>query len=356
MVRSHVLDYLSWTMPAQSFEILTPLVRVRIPHDFLNTIVGGRAAIIERGLPYDHTDIRISILDRSDDERLNFMFNAVYNQGELLSPIVELLVELIDARTGEVFFTANEFSRPVSMTFTMMNNAGHLRPAGFMFRRAWLEFMPYRTLSPNEITTSSIFPGVSAIMHNKVSFNDVLSTHWGFMQSYTAAYSGIVAPTEQLAPDTPITRGEFVQLLSFVLQLPRAEAEVSGFVDVLPSNVFFDGVSRLFNMGMLGPHQHNARFYPNAIITREEIASIIGMAIAVGEPVRESHHRPLSFAFTDFQDFSNHHLANIQTTVDFGVMVGYPDSSFRPQTAGTRIYALQSVMNLARLLGVIDEI
>jgi len=192
-------------------------------------------------------------------------------------------------------------------------------------------------------------------MHNKAKFEDVHLTHWGFLQSYTAAFSGLIAPAEQLAPDTNITRGEFAQLLSFAMQLPRANAEISGFVDVLPSNVFFDGVSRLFSAGLLGAYQSDARFYPNAIITREEIASIVGRAIILGDPVRESHYRPLSFAFSDYGDFNSAHLTNIQATVNHGVMVGFPDNNFRPKNQGTRIYALEAVMNLTRLLGIIDE-
>jgi hypothetical protein len=193
-------------------------------------------------------------------------------------------------------------------------------------------------------------------MHNRVRFEDVYSTHWGFVQSYAAAYSGLVAPSEELSPDTPITRGEFAQLLAFALQLPRSEAEFSGFTDVLAPNIFFDGVSRLFAAGLLGPYQIGARFHPNAIITREEIASILGMAISLGEPVRQPQYRPISIAFTDSALFSNSHFANVQRTINYGVMVGYPDSSFRPRNNGTRIYALQSVMNLAQLLGIIDGV
>ncbi|MCL2456309.1 MAG: S-layer homology domain-containing protein [Defluviitaleaceae bacterium] len=354
-IRSHVLDHLSWIAPGQSFEIITPAARVKIPNDFLNIIVGGRAAIADRGLRYNQVDVRIGVIDRSNDARYKNMFGAVYSNGEILSPVVEFIVEFI--HDEKIFFTAQEFSRPINLIFSVMNNAAHLRPAAFAFKRAWLEFVPYSASSPNEITMSTIFPGVVSVMHNRVRFEDVYSTHWGFVQSYAAAYSGIVAPSEELSPDTPITRGEFAQLLAFALQLPRADAEISGFADVLPPNIFFDGVSRLFAAGLLGAHQPNARFYPNAIITREEIASILGMAINLGKlgaPVRQAHDRPISLAFTDAALFSNSHFANVQTTINYGVMVGYPDSSFRPRNNGTRIYALQSVMNLAQLFGIVD--
>lgn len=355
-VRTHVLDYLSGTIPGESFEIITPMVRVRVPVDILDLIFGGRLAIIQRGLFYDQADLRISIIDRSEDELVNYMFSSVYPMGKILSPVVQLLVELVETETGEVILTAQEFTRPIERSFVVMNNAGHLRPAGVMFQWAWLEFVPYRSFSSNEITTSSIFPGIKGVVHNRAHFEDVYLMHWGFVQSYTAAYSGLVVPSEHLHPDTVITRGEFAQLLSFALQMPRAGANVSGFVDVLTPNVFFDGVSRLFAAKLLGLYVSGNEFHPNAVITREEIAAITGMAIILGEPVRPSKPRPLELAFTDFVDFNPHHITNIQETVNFGVMVGYPDNTFRPREPATRIYALEAVINLARALGLLDKI
>ena len=356
-VRTHVLDYLSWLRPGSSFEIMTPMMRLRVPAEVLDSIFGGRATIIERGLDYSQVDLRFTITDRSNDPALTSMFANLYPNGELLSPLVDLRVELIDAQTGAVILTANEFSQPLDMTFVVMGNAGHLRPAGVMFQRAWLEFIPYRTLSPNEITTSSIFPGTQGVMHNRVHFEDIYTRHWGFMQTYTAAYSGIIVPMGLLHPETPITRGEFAQLLSLTLQLPRAEANVSGFTDVLPPNVFFDGVSRLFAAGLLGPYVSGAQFNPNGIITREEVAAITGMAVMRGEPVRpQQNDLPLSRLFTDFADFSVYHVPNIQAAANHGVMIGYPDNSFRPQAPATRIYSLEAVIRLARVLGLIDEV
>ncbi|MCL2199749.1 MAG: S-layer homology domain-containing protein [Defluviitaleaceae bacterium] len=338
------------------FDIVTPIVRLRIPSNFFDIVWGGRAAIAAQGLTTSQVNVRISLINRSNDTSRTDMFFAVYPNGELLSPLVELKVELLFAYSGEVFFTAFEFTRPLQMIFTLMNTAGHMRPAGVMFSRAWLEFVPFRMPSQNEIVTSTIFPGVQAIMHNRARFDDIHSTHWGFVQSYTAAYSGLVAPMEYLHPDTPITRGEFAQLLSFAMQLPRADANVSGFVDVPPPNVFFDGVSRVFAAGLLGPFDPAARFNPNQIITREEIAAITGRAIALGNPVIPPQNRPISSEFIDHAYFTPENWLSAQVAVNHRVMIGYPDRTFRPQANGTRIYALEAVVNLVRVLELIDDI
>jgi hypothetical protein len=353
-IRAHVLDYLSWDAPDASFQIMTPMTRIRIPLNLLDSIFGGRDAIVSRELEYDEVDLRITIIDQSENERYNMMFETVYPLGHTLSSLIEFRVELVEVSTGEVFFTAVEFDAPIEMRFVVMDNAGHLRPAGVSFQRAWLEFVPYRSPSPNEVVLNSIFPGVQGVIHNRVHFEDIPLIHWSFIQSYTAGFSGLTVPMTELHPLTPLTRGEFAQLLASTLQLPRADAHTSGFVDVLQPNVFFDGVSRLFAAGLLGPHMPGAQFHPNAIITREEIAAIIGMALIIYEPIIEPELRPIWMEFTDFAEFSSFHMITVQETVNYRIMVGYPDRSFRPQMPATRIYALEGVIGLARALGVID--
>jgi hypothetical protein len=354
-IRTHVFDNMSWSLSGQTFEIITPMARLHVPVNLLDLIVDGRFAIILRGLSYRDVDLKITITDVSDNAHFENLFNAFHPNGEKLTPLVDLRVELINTLTDEIILTAQEFTRPIDMSFVVMDNATHLRPAGALFQPTWLEFVPYRNFTPNEITTRSIFPGAQGIIHNRVHFEDVYNMHWGFAQSYTAAYSGLLFPVSELQPDTPITRGEFAQLLASALQLPRANANISGFADILPTSVFFDGVSRLFDAGLLGPHISGATYRPNQVISREEIAAIIGIAIVRGEPIREQFSRPLAVVFTDAFSVTPHHAAPLQTTVNYGIMQGYPDNTFRPRESATRIVALESVIGLSRLLGLLDE-
>ncbi|MCL2357192.1 MAG: S-layer homology domain-containing protein [Defluviitaleaceae bacterium] len=352
-VRADVLNNLAQTRPGDSFQIMTPFARINIPTNIFDLTFGARAAVSRNNLAYSQVDFRITVTDRTSDPRFAQMLTATHPNGELLTSLIEVRVELINTQTGAVILTAQEFSRPIEINFVVMDNAGHLRPAGVLFQLQWIEFVPNRTASPNEFTLSTIFPGTLGVIHNRAHFRDVYTTHWGFLQSYTAAYSGLLLPMDNLQPYTPISRGEFAQLLSSTLQLPRATAHRSGFADVPPSNAFFDGVSRLFEAGLLGPYVSGSYFYPNAIITREEMAAIIGMAIRLNSPTAAPRH---AGTFADARDFNPHHIANVQLAVNFGVMAGYPDNTFRPGLPSTRIYALEATINLARLLGVIDEI
>ena len=350
-VRAFVLDDLSWRMPNTSFEIHTPLARLQVPTDILDIIFGGRIAIINSGFNYEQVDVRFSLIDRSGVPAHEEMFRATYPYGQILSPLVELRIEFL--HNGTVFFTAEEFTRPLDMTFVVMGTAGHLRPAGMFFHPNRIEFAPYRTFTPNEITVRSIFPGVHGVVHNNAYFQDIPRQHWGFEQAYTAAYSALVANVPNLNFETITTRGEFVQLLANALQLPRATVVTSGYADVPPGHAFYDGVSRARAAGLLGLWNGNY-FSPNAPISRQEMAAIVGTALMVGNPVQQPQTIPISGAFLDSASISTHHVPAVQYAINFQIVSGHPNRTFLPAQSATRIEALEAVINLARAMGLLD--
>jgi|GEM_PF-909064 len=353
-VRTHVLDYLSWRLPGQSFEINTPFARLSVPTELLDIIFGGRAAIINQQIGYDQVDLRISLIDRTDyfADRAD-MFRAAYPNGQILTPLVELHMELICVRTGVIFFVVDEFTRPLDKTFVVMGTASHLRPAGMFFHPARVEFAPYRIFTPNEITVRSIFTGVHGVVHNNAFFEDIPRYHWGYEQAYTAAYSSLVAYIRDLNFNEVTTRGEFVQLLANTLQLPRAGIIDSGYVDIPWWHPFFDGISRARAAGLLGLWNGDY-FSPNAPISRQEIAAIVGAATLVGQPELQPDFRPIATVFIDSELFSAHHLPAVQSAINFSIVTGHPDGSFRPLQSATRVETLEAVINLARVMGLLD--
>jgi hypothetical protein len=341
-------------MPGQSIEVFTPLARMRMPLDILDMIHGARVSIINRNFRYDQVDLRISLIDRSNVAAHGTAFRSAYPNGQIISPLVELMVELIHVPTGEVFFTAEEFTRPIDMTFVIMGMAGHLRPAGVFFNQSRVEFAPYRSFSSNEVTTRSIFTGVHGIVHNGTHFHDVPMDHWGFEQAHTAAYAGLVAAVGELNFNAEVTRGEFVQLVANTLQLPRAAVTSSGYADIPVGHVFFDGVSRARAAGLLGIWNGN-NFSPNALITRQEMAAIVGTAAMLGSPARTPEFQPVSAAFMDSADISTHHLPAVQAAINYRLVTGHPNQVFAPLNPATRIETLEAVINLARAMGLLNE-
>ena len=71
-------------------------------------------------------------------------------------------------------------------------------------------------------------------------------------------------------------------------------------------------------------------FRPKEAVLREEAADIFGAlidgAISAGK----------SESFSDFKEISTHFEANAKKIVDYSIMIGYPDGTFRPKQNLTR--------------------
>ena len=352
-IRADIFEEMALRLPGQRFEISTSLTRLFIPTDFLDIIHGARSAITASGLGTHQVDVHIRQIDRSNDQTLINRFNNVYPGGLILSPLAELRVELINSATGAVIFTASEFMRPLEMIHAVLQPGAHLRPAGMFFHPQRIEYAPFRTFSPNEVSIISRFTGVHGVMQNATHFIDLPLTHWAFEQAWTAAYAGIVIARGPFSFNTQISRGEFAQMLAFALQLPRAGITSSGFPDVSPAHPMFDGVSRLHAAGLTWLWDGGS-FNPGAVITREEMAAIIASALVIGTPIRDPIVRPLTTTWPDGNQVSTRLVNAVQTTVNFELMIGYPDGTFRPHGPAIRGYATEVIVNAARLLGLLD--
>ena len=352
-IRANIFEEMGRRLPGQRFEIASSLTRLFVPTDFLDITHGARAAIAASGLGTHQVDVRIRQIDRSGDTTLITRFNNTYPGGLILSPLSELRVELVNSATGAVIFTASEFTRPLEMIHAVLQPGAHLRPAGMFFHPQRIEYAPFRTFSPNEISIISRFTGVHGVMQNATHFIDLPLDHWAFEQAWTAAYSGIVIARGPLFFQTQISRGEFAQMLAFALQLPRAGVTSSGFSDVPASHPMFDGISRLNAAGLLWLWDGHL-FHPNAAITREEMAAIVGSAIVIGNPIRDPITRPINVTWPDGNQVSTRLITAVQTAVNYQLIIGYPDGTLRPHAPGIRAYATELTVNTARLLGLLD--
>ena len=353
-IRADIFEEMARRLPGQRFEISTPLTRLFIPTDFFDIIHGARDAISASRLGTHQVDVRIRQIDRSNDQTLINRFNNIYPGGLILSPLSDLRVELVNSATGAVIFTASEFLRPLETIHAVLQPGAHLRPAGMFFHGQRIEFAPFRTFSPNEISIISRFTGVHGIMQNATFFIDVPPSHWAFENAWTATYVGLVTMGGTFSTQTQISRGEFAQMLAYALQLPRAGISSSGFSDVPNSHPMFDGISRLNAAGLLWLWD-GGLFHPNAAITREEMAAITASAVVIGNPIREPIVRPLNIVYRDGNQVSTHLIPAVQTALNYQLFGGYPDGRLRPQAPAVRIYATRFSINAARLLGLLDD-
>ena len=352
-VRASVLESLAWNVPGAEIEVRTPLARVHLPADILDVMRGARVAALNHSSGLGELDFRLSIIDRSYSG-YSERFATLHPRGEVLSTLADIRMQLVCADTGEVVFTAEELLRPIESVFVIMPIGQHLRPTAVHIPPGgWPEFAPNRSVTPNEILVRSAFAGVHGIVHNGAYFDDVPFEHWGFAHAYTAAYSGLVATAGTLNPSAAMTRGEFAQLIAFAMQLPRAGVEHSRFTDIAPNSVFFDGVTRAEMPGFLQVFVGDS-FVPNAAITRQEMGAMVGSIASTRMPWQPASTSPIMLTFSDSADIHPLFAPGLQSALDFGILGGMPDNTFRPNNNVTRIEALAVTVNLIRALGYID--
>jgi hypothetical protein len=164
----------------------------------------------------------------------------------------------------------------------------------------------------------------------------------------TVTKSGLIS-TEQHAgavyfyPDRSVTRGELAKTLCVLLSLPVRQYEKAplGFADEasipeadLPyiRAVLVGGYIRLFG---------DYTFRADDVLSREETADIFGSLLSGAVSTGKSE------ALTDFETVSDHFKTNAKKAVEYGIMIGYPDETFRPKETLTR---KELAMLLHRLL------
>ena len=115
------------------------------------------------------------------------------------------------------------------------------------------------------------------IADNAKTFIDVPSNHWVAPYVTSMAAKGVISGVteNQFAPSVNVTRAEFAKLIVETLGLPL-EDKVT-FADVKPEDWFYSYVGAAAKAGIVVGD--GAKFNPNASITREDMAVMLGRAI-----------------------------------------------------------------------------
>jgi hypothetical protein len=245
-----------------------------VPSNILSLMRGAWPAVMDSGLSTADVNLRIRLTERTRDPVLLEFFQDSYPNASLLSPLTELRMDLVSS-TNEVIFTVNEFLLPLSLSFPAPNyNAAHVRPVGMSIVDSRVEFVPHTVQRGQIITVNTIFPGVYGVMHNGAYFADISRTVPGFDDAQRAAHTALVLGTGNLNPQVGVTRGEFLQLMSFVLQLPREISISETFLLNYGNHNFYDGIARMSSAGLIR-HWPDDNIDPDRVINQCEMFTII---------------------------------------------------------------------------------
>ncbi|OGO81398.1 MAG: hypothetical protein A2Y21_00090 [Clostridiales bacterium GWC2_40_7] len=137
-------------------------------------------------------------------------------------------------------------------------------------------------------------------------------------------------------PNDIITRAEFTALMIRAFQLETAP--VGSFADVKIGKWYYNEVMIAENLGIVNGDMEN-RFYPDRMITREEMAVIIVKTLNVAGKPLNAHGNSVLEKFWDRDLISPYSLSSIASVVGEGVMTGLPGNALAPKKTLTRAEA-----------------
>lgn len=155
-------------------------------------------------------------------------------------------------------------------------------------------------------------------------------------------------PDGTFRPNNPISRAEFAALLERVLENVGVEKEgeqtPTRFIDVPSTSWYYLSVNLLENRGNI-PHDKYSTglLHPNEPITREEMALWLAKEVSSDKPM------------PTFKDMAQIRFQEeVRNVTGAGLLLGYPDGTFKPQGNTTRAEAVTILMRFLRTRDVVN--
>ncbi|MBB6671941.1 DUF2252 family protein [Cohnella nanjingensis] len=183
------------------------------------------------------------------------------------------------------------------------------------------------------------------------TFSD-LTAYWAKPEIELLATKGIMNGTSATAfsPRASTTRAEFAALLSRAMAL-RAPASPAAFTDVTATAWYADVIGAAHQAGLIDGFTDDT-YQPNAPITREQIAVLIGRAAKLAG-------KPLT-AGQSAQPFKDQALIGawareaVMAAQAAGIVQGHTDNTFAPAQAVTRAEAAVMLSRLLKAVGFMN--
>jgi hypothetical protein len=245
---------------------------------------------------------------------------------------------------GEESYT---FSKPVTLTFTFDPASipeGQVPAVYYYNGTEWV--LLTGTISGNTITVTVDHFTTFAIMAKEAeatppppvpapSFSDVTASYWAFDVIGELSSKGILAgyPDGTFKPDNKITRAEFAKIATLALKAPAVNPSRPTFSDYTPGDWFFGSVETAVYAGLVKGYE-DGTFRPNALISREEAATILERSLGKADAAAAAATTVTNF--TDDASISAWARGFVVLAGNDGLIGGYPDGSFSPQGDTTR--------------------
>ncbi|MFD1174955.1 S8 family serine peptidase [Paenibacillus puldeungensis] len=179
-------------------------------------------------------------------------------------------------------------------------------------------------------------------MAKDISFSDVTKANfpWAVNQIEVLASKDIITGTDAnlFAPNTQVTRAEFISLLVWTLELKADKSETAKvkFSDVPAGSWYEEAVQIAAAKGLIGGYE-GGKFAPNKPITRAEMAVVLSKALSASGGSQAATTTAASFA--DQSQIPAWAKEAIAKVTGLGTMQGRADNRFDPHEVTTRAEA-----------------
>lgn len=242
------------------------------------------------------------------------------------------------------------FSKPVTLTLTFdpAALAPGEKPAVYYYDDAASHWVSLGgSVSGNTITVTVSHFTRFAVMAAKagepvivITFNDVPPGYWAYDDiAYMAGKGYIHGVGDGLfAPDREITRAEFTAILVNILGLNNGGRVP--FADVPAGAWYYDSIARAYAGGLV-KGLTSTQFGPEQPVTREEMAVFVARAAGLTAT-------PGGTSFADDASISPWARDTVAVAASKGLVRGYPDNTFRPQSRATRAEGVAMLLRALR--------
>lgn len=199
-----------------------------------------------------------------------------------------------------------------------------------------------RMLSLILALTMVLSMSVSALGNALVQFSDI-DNHWAKEEIDFMTAEGVINGYEDgtFKPNNNMTRAELIKVIVHLMGYEK-KAEV-GFEDVKETDWFYEDVAKALAAGCIEEAEY---LNPNELITREEVAKIIGIAFGFETNAKEA------LGFKDHVQISLSAKGMVGALKEKGYIQGYEDGTFAPKKNITRAEIVKMLFNVVEAEGI----
>lgn len=194
-------------------------------------------------------------------------------------------------------------------------------------------------------------PGKEIEDEKDIKFSDIDSVPWAKDAIIKLAERGIIEGVGdyKYEPNRNITRAEFSAFIVRFLDLKLKEATID-FYDVLEDDWYYEPVKIAYS-NVIIRGRSKEEFDPNTNINRQEVAVIISR-ILKSKGLDNSKTFVLN-KFIDYKNIYDYALESVEHILNYNIIEGYEDGSFKPLNSTTRAEAALIVYRLDKTFDIL---